>query len=221
MTSSISSISRSRFWLAIAALVIVMTASSLASAGSRKRVVVLDFDGPKAEKFHDDIVKLLKKSHTVVATDKWNGTADELDAAKVTEKNVKKVAKKLKIDDIVTGKIEKRRDKYIIRLKLRAGTSGELVGNTIDTKADGPRLDGKAQSDLKDELIGQIDNLEANHGGGGDDDEADKPSKKKKPATMTPTRTPTASPPRRSTATTTVTTRTSTRRSRRSRRTTT
>jgi len=167
---------RSRFWLAVAALVVW---SSLAYAGSRKRVVVLDFDGPKAEKFHDDIVKLLKKSHTVVATDKWNGTADELDAAKVTEKNVKKVAKKLKIDGIVTGKIEKRRDEYIIRLKLRAGTSGELVGNSIDTKADGPRLDGKAQSDLKDELIGQIDDLEANHGGGGDDDEADKPSKKK------------------------------------------
>jgi hypothetical protein len=176
MTSSRSSTSISKFWLAIAALVVW---SSLAYAG-RKRVVVLDFEGPKAEKFHDDIVKLLKRSHTVIATDKWNGTADELDAAKITEKNVKKVAKKLKIDGIVTGKIEKRRDEYIIRLKLRAGTSGELVGNSIDTKADGPRLDGKAQGDLKDELIGQIDDLESNHGGGGDDDEADKPSRHKK-----------------------------------------
>lgn len=172
MTSSRSSISRSKFWL-VAALVVW---SSLAYAG-RKRVVVLDFEGPKAEKFHDDIVKLLKRGHTVIPTDKWNGTADELDAAKVTEKNVKKVAKKLKVDGIVTGKIEKRRDEYIIRLKLRAGTSGELVGNSIDTKADGPRLDGRAQGDLKDELIGQIDDLESNHGGGGDDDEADKPSK--------------------------------------------
>lgn len=180
MTSSISSISTSRFVLVVAALLVW---SSVAVAG-RKRVVVLDFEGPKAEKFHDDLVKLLKKSHTVISTEKWNGAAEELDAAKVTEKNVKKVAKKLKVDGVISGKIEKRRDEYIIRLKLRAGTSGELVGNSIDTKAEGPRLDGKAQGDLKDELIGQIDELDSNKGGGGDDDDdADsKPSKKKKHA---------------------------------------
>jgi hypothetical protein len=177
MTSSRSSILRSRFVVAVATLVMLV---GVANAG-RKRVVVLDFDGPKAEKFHDDLVKLLKKSHTVLATDKWNGAAEELDATKPTEKNIKKVAKKLKVDGVITGKIEKRRDEYIIRLKLHAGTTGELVGNSIDTKAEGPRLDGRAQSELKDELIGQIDELDANHGGGGDDDEvADKPSKKKK-----------------------------------------
>ncbi|HSN27455.1 MAG TPA: hypothetical protein VLT45_14270 [Kofleriaceae bacterium] len=180
MTSSTSSISRSsRFLLVVAALLIW---SSVAVAG-RKRVVVLDFEGPKAEKFHDDLVRLLKKHHTVISTEKWNGAAEELDAAKVTEKNVKKVAKKLKIDGVISGKIEKRRDEYIIRLKLRAGTSGELVGNSIDTKAEGPRLDGKAQSDLKDELIGQIDELDSNRGGGGDDDEeADSKASKKKHA---------------------------------------
>jgi hypothetical protein len=178
MTSSTSS---NRILVALATLLLLtLTLTGVADAG-RKRIVVLDFEGPKAEKFHDDLVKLLKKSHTVVSTDKWNGTADELDAGKVTEKNVKKVAKKLKIDGVVSGKIEKRRDEYIIRLKLRAGASGEIIGNSIDTKADGPRLDGKASTDIKDELIGQIDELEANHGGGGDDDDsADKPSKKKK-----------------------------------------
>ncbi|HTR52616.1 MAG TPA: hypothetical protein VMJ10_18000 [Kofleriaceae bacterium] len=155
--------------------------ASVAYAGGRKRIVVLEFEGPHAEKFHDDLVKLLKKSNTVVPTDKWNGTAEELDAATVTEKNVKKVAKKLKIDGVVTGKIEKRRDEYIVRLKLRAGTSGEIVGNPVDTKADGPHLDGKAARDIKDELVGAIDELEANHGGGGDDDdEADDSSSKKK-----------------------------------------
>ena len=175
-----TSLKSSRYFLVVAALLVW---SSVAVAG-RKRVVVLDFEGPKAEKFHDDLVKLLKKSHTVISTEKWNGAAEELDAAKVTEKNVKKVAKKLKVDGVISGKIEKRRDEYIIRLKLRAGTSGELVGNSIDTKAEGPRLDGKAQGDLKDELIGQIDDLDSNKGGGGDDeDDADsKPSKKKKHA---------------------------------------
>ena len=177
MTSSRSMALRNRVLVALAMLVLL---AGVANAG-RKRVVVLEFDGPKAEKFHDDLVKLLKKHHTVISTDKWNGSAEELDASKPTDKNIKKVAKKLKIDGVITGKIEKRRDEYIIRLKLHAGTTGEPVGNGIDTKADGPRLDGHAQSDLKDELIGRIDELEANHGGGDDDEDvADKPSKKKK-----------------------------------------
>ena len=138
----------------------------------RKRVCVLDFEGPKAEKFHEDLVKLLKKqNHTVVSVDKWNAKAEELDAGKVTEKNVKKVAKKLKVDGVVIGKIEKRRDEYIIRLKLRSGTTGELVGNPMQTKADGPRLDGQAQRDIKDELVGAIDELESNHSGGDDEED--------------------------------------------------
>ncbi len=163
-------------WLAFA--ITLLVGLGIANAGGRKRVVVLDFDGPKAEQFHDDIVKLIKKSHTVVATDKWNGAAEELDATKVTEKNVKKVAKKLKIDGIITGKIEKRRDDYLIHLKLRSGSTGELVGNRIDTKADDAHVDGKAAREIKDELVGAIDELEANHGGGGDEEETPKKSKK-------------------------------------------
>jgi hypothetical protein len=142
--------------------------------------VVLDFDGPKAEKFHEDVVKLIKKSHTVVSTEKWIAAAEELDAGKVTEKNVKKIAKKLKLDGVITGKIDKRRDEYIIKLKLRSGTSGEILGNTVQTKADGPRLDGQAQRDIKDELVAQIDELESNRSGGGSDEaDEDKPKKKK------------------------------------------
>ena len=185
MTSSKSRASTSS-WLAsvVAVLGVLLLVPALAQAGGRKRVVVLEFEGPKAEKFHDDLVKLVKKSHTVVSLDKWNGTAEELDASKANEKNFKKVAKKLKVDAIIQGKIDKRRDEYIIKLKLREGKTGELVGEGIDTKAEGPRIDGKAQQDLKDELIDAISNVDANRasGGGGDDDEEeeeDKPAKKK------------------------------------------
>ncbi|TMQ06200.1 MAG: hypothetical protein E6J90_47025, partial [Deltaproteobacteria bacterium] len=151
---------------------------TVAHADGRKRVVVLDFEGPRSEKFHEDLVKLIKKTHTVVPTEKWNGAADQLGAGAVSDRNVKKVARKLKIDAIVEGKVEKRRDEFILRLKLRAGRSGELIGDSIDTKAEGPRIDGRAQRDLKDELIGAIDNVETNHLSG-DDDEDDRPAPKK------------------------------------------
>jgi hypothetical protein len=156
---------------ALAVLALLFLWVGTADAG-RKRIVVLDLDGPNAEKFHEDLVKLLKKHHTVVNVEKWNKKAEELDASKVTEKNVKKIAKKLKIDGVVYGKIEKRRDEYIIRLKLRSGTTGEILGNSVQTKADGPRLDGQAQRDIKDELVGAIDELESNRDGG-DDEEGD------------------------------------------------
>ncbi|HMG55134.1 MAG TPA: hypothetical protein VK601_16675 [Kofleriaceae bacterium] len=151
----------------------------MAEAG-RKRVVVLDFEGPKGDKFHEDLVRLIKKTHTVVPTDKWNGAAEQLAAAAVSDKNVKKVAHKLKIDAIVEGRIEKRRDEFIIRLKLRAGRSGELIGDSIDTKAEGPRIDGRAQRDLKDELVGAIDNVESNHASGEADDDEPLAKKTKK-----------------------------------------
>jgi hypothetical protein len=182
MRNSRSIASRSRLLaIAIAAACAVLGAHGVADAGGRKRVVVLDFEGPKGDKFHDDLVKLIKKTHTVVPTDKWNGAAEQLDANTLSEKNVKKVARKLKVDAIVEGKVEKRRDEFILRIKLRAGRSGEQVGDTIDTKAEGPRIDGRAQRDLKDELVGAIDNVASNHDGSADAED-DPPARKSKKA---------------------------------------
>lgn len=165
--SSTSSISISKA-LAVLAVLLLWVGSAHAD---RKRIVVLEFDGPEAEKLHASVVKLLKKSHTVISVDKWNAKAEELDATKVTEKNVKKVARKLKLDGVVTGKVDKRRDEYIIKLKLRSGTTGEILGNSVQTKSDGSKLDAQAQRDIKDELVTAIDGLESNRDGGGDEEE--------------------------------------------------
>ncbi len=174
--------SRSNRWLIILGLLagwLVLPAA--ASAGARKRVVVLELEGPKAEKFHADLVKLIKKNHTIIPIDKWNGTAEELGAAGGTEKDIKKVAKKLKIDAVISGKVEKRRDEYILQLKVREGKTGAAVGGRIDVKAEGPRIDGQASTDLKDELLPAIDSIGSNRDGGdaeAEDEEA-KPAKKK------------------------------------------
>ncbi|MBA3391369.1 MAG: hypothetical protein H0T89_01940 [Deltaproteobacteria bacterium] len=171
MTSSKSSSWRRRVALVTFVLLGVLLGTSGVADAGRKRLVVLEFDGDKAEKFHGDLVKFLKKSHTVITTEKWNTAADELGASKVTDKNVKKVAKKLKIDGVISGTVEKRRDEYILRIKLRAGGSGALVGSQVNIKADGPKLDSGAQSDLKDELFDSIDSLESNRGGGDEEEE--------------------------------------------------
>ena len=172
--------------LVIVALVGLGAASGVAEAG-RRRVVVLDIDGPKGDKFQEDLVRLIKKTHTVVPVDKWNSAAEELGANGSSESALKKVAKKLKIDAIVEGRVEKRRDQYLLHLKVHEGKSGAVVGQPIDTKADGAHLDGSAQKDIQDELVGVIDTVSANRGGGGDDEGDDHPVGKpgkagKKPA---------------------------------------
>lgn len=146
--------------------------TGFAEAGGRKRIIVLDFEGPKADRFHDDIVAVIKKNnHTVVSSDKWTEAADKLGVTKVNSKSVKKVAHKLKIDGVITGKVEERDGSYIIQIKLREGKSGAQVGDRIDTKSDSPKLDSKAKRDIADELIAAIETLEENHGG--DDDGGD------------------------------------------------
>lgn len=189
MTSSRSRTSRSSsIVLALVAFVAWFAlVPSVAEAG-RKRVVVFELEGPKAQKFHSDLVKLIKKTHTVVPLDKWNSTAEELDATGTSEKDIKKVAKKLKIDAIVFGKIDKRRDEYLIKLQVRAGATGKLLRNRFDTKSEGPRIDGEASSDLKDELVAAIAGMDKAKSGGddeeeeedsGDDEEADEEEEEK------------------------------------------
>lgn len=175
--------SKSNKWIAraIVAVVALVLGTGVATA-DRKRLVVLDFEGDDAAKIQTSFVKFLKKSHTVISMEKWDSAAGELGATKITEKNVKKVARKLKIDGVISGNVEKRRDEYIIRIKLRAGSSGAMVGNQVNAKTDAPKLSKQAKGDIRDELFGQIDDLESVRGGGEaeedtEEEEVEKPSK--------------------------------------------
>ena len=71
------------------ALIVALVLSSLVGVAhaERKRVVVLEFEGPRGEKFHEDLVRLLKKTQTVVSTNQGNNTAEQLDAATMLDKD--------------------------------------------------------------------------------------------------------------------------------------
>ena len=154
---------------AIAAFTFLAVAASSSAAWAGKRVVVLDFDGPQAESFHNDVERIVKKAFVLVPVGKWNKAAEANEIERLSEKNVKMLCKKVGVDGVVSGKIEKRRDEYIVRLKLRECSSGEMVGNPIDVKATGPRLDGGASRSIREEL-GDAINAIASGGGGSDDD---------------------------------------------------
>jgi hypothetical protein len=140
-------------------------------AEARRRLVVLELQGDRAEDFQDELVAFLKKKHSVVPTKKWVEAAEDLSATKVTDRNVKKVATKLSIDGLITGTVEKRGSRYYIRLTLRAGTDGKTV-TTTELVERAPRFSAEGRATLSDELLGAIDELES-AGDDGGDDEAD------------------------------------------------
>jgi len=159
MMNSRSRATRNKLLGVVVAVVVLVVGFAGVAQADRKRVVVLDLEGPKAGRFHDELVRLLKKSHTVVTTDAWNGTAAQLGAASASERDLRKVAKQLKVDAIVAGVVERRRDQFILRLTLRDGKTGAQIGNGINAQAEGPRLDGQAEREIRDELVDVIEGL--------------------------------------------------------------
>jgi hypothetical protein len=148
------------------ALLVVLFAPGLAEA--RRRLVVLEFTGPKASDFQADVEKMLKKGNSLVPAKKWDAAAEKLGATKVNEKNVKKVAKKLSVDGVIVGRVEKRGSRYILHLQLREGRSGKTVAAPdIVERDEGLSVDGR--DTIKQELLPIIDDLPA--AGGEDEDE--------------------------------------------------
>jgi hypothetical protein len=172
MTTSRSTGSPSKVRAGLAALTALLVAAWIlllpSVAEARRRVVVLDFDGEKGDEFREDLEKFLKKNHSVVPRKKWDSTAEDLEATKVNERNIKKVARKLSVDGVITGKIEKRSSRYYVRVQLRDGTSGKSV-STIELVERGPKFSADGKGTLTDELLTAIDELES----AGDDDDGD------------------------------------------------
>lgn len=165
MMTSTSSTSKSRL---LALLVVLLWAGGAFAGG--KKIVVLEFKGPDADKFREEVVKLVDKDNKIVNTEKWNGAAEEADAKKFNTKSIKKVAKKVKVDGVVWGKVEKDGDTYTLKLKLRAGKTGEMIGDEIEVTTDGAKLRGKAKRQVREGLLPGIDGLEE-VGGGKEQDE--------------------------------------------------
>jgi hypothetical protein len=161
---SASSVARLAVWLVLAAVLVAWPAE----AEARKRVAVLPFAGPKAEKFQADFEKVVKRRHSVVAAAKWDQTADKLGATDVTDRDVKKVATALNVDAVIVGEVEKRGAKYYLHLELRAGATGKVL-HRPDIISRAARLDAEALDDVEAMVLPLLDKLRA--AGDGDEEE--------------------------------------------------
>ena len=159
-------------WQVVGLLVLGLVLGTRGTAAAGRRIVVLEFDGPKAERFRTDVEAAVKKGNTIVSLDKWNAKAEDLGATKVTARNIKKVAAKLEVDGVIVGEVEKRGPRYYLHLKLREGESGQFVAES-EVVVRTPKLGGDGAKVVKDELMPAIRELNTNSSGGDDEEEED------------------------------------------------
>ncbi len=137
-------------------------------AEAKRRIVVLDFSGPKAELFEAQVMGGIKKGGAGVAASKWTDAADELGATKMTAKNVAKIAAKLNVDGVVIGSVDRRGTRYFVHVRLRAGSNGENAAE-VELVARSGKLTSSDLDEVKEQIVGAFDNLDP-AGDSGDDD---------------------------------------------------
>ncbi|HUS66048.1 MAG TPA: hypothetical protein VMZ28_15955 [Kofleriaceae bacterium] len=132
-----------------------------ADAAKKKKVVVLDFKGPKAAPVQKKVVLLIKKMATIVTQAKFTATAKKVKGFKANAAGVAKVAKKLKAHAVVSGKVTKKKAKYKLTIQVREGRSGDYVGDDIVVTMKGGKLTKAHEKKIARELKAIIDDLPA------------------------------------------------------------
>lgn len=162
MVSSRSNASASRALLLLAGLcafALALSAGSPAADAAKKKVVVLDFKGPKAAPVQKKVVALLKKTATVINQAKFTATSKKVKGFKANAAGVSKVAKKLKAHAVVSGKVTKKKAKYKLTIQVREGRSGDFVGDDIVVTMKGGKLSKAQEKKIARELKAAISDL--------------------------------------------------------------
>lgn len=142
-----------------AALTAVLCAPGIADA-AKKRVVVLDVEGARNQKLERSLADLVAEEARVIPSGKYRKLARKLRAAKLSPDHVAKVAARLEADGVLESLIIADAGRYVLRLRLREGTSGRTI-KKIAVRLRAPELSGKIEDDLADRLLEAIAGLPA------------------------------------------------------------
>jgi hypothetical protein len=122
------------------------------AAEAKKKLVVLDFKGPRAAKVQRAVVKLLRPIATLIGDKAFLQAAREVDGYSPDASGVSKVALRLKAHGVLTGKVQKRGSRYKLTVQLLEGKSGEVVGRAIVVALKRGRIDTAGRRKLAREI---------------------------------------------------------------------
>jgi hypothetical protein len=158
-----------RTLLIIAALAAGMCTPALA----RKRVVVLDVEGARNSKIERSLADLVGEQATVLPSTEYRKTARKLKATKLSPEQVARVAARMDADGVLESLIVADKGRYLLRLRLREGTSGRTI-KKIALHLRSPSLTGTMEDALAERLsaaIAGLPRLESIEEADGDADE--------------------------------------------------
>lgn len=142
---------RRRFLIALVALGLLVSGAGRASA-AKKRVALLDFTGPKAAKFQASVLKVLKKSAKVVSQKAFTKAAKKVKDFSMDADSVAKVAKRLELAGVVSGKVAKKKGKYKLTIKVREGQEGEFLEEVVTVSVKAAKLNKAQEKKVAREL---------------------------------------------------------------------
>lgn len=167
----------------LAAIAVFLTAWPLWAHAGKKRVVVLGFRGPKAARFEDSVVKVLKHSAHVIPARTYSRMKKKVHGYHPDAEGMSKVARKLRANGIISGRVSRHHGRYKLTISIRAGATGEEIGDPIVINVHGSRIRGSAERKLKRELraalrdlpsasarVARADTSSSDEGDAGDDD---------------------------------------------------
>jgi hypothetical protein len=162
LSSKSNALASSHLRRLIGLLVFTTVATVASSAGAaKKRVALFDFTGPKAAKFQAPVQKILKKSAKVVSQAAFNKASKKVKKYKKNAEGIAKVAKRLELDGVVTGKVSKKRGKYKLTIQIREAQSGEYLEESITVTSTAPRLTKAHEKKIARELKALLRELPA------------------------------------------------------------
>ncbi len=152
MTStSNASASKARLLGALIAFALALGALP-AAASAKKKVVIFDFSGPRASRFHAKVRALVKRRYTVVSDSRYAKMARRLRAKSPSKRNVVRVSRKLSVAGLVTGKVRRRHGRYELVLRVRSGVTGEFV-DSIKVRTRHATLSGSTLRKVREQLL--------------------------------------------------------------------
>lgn len=135
--------------------VLVALGPARSAHADAKRVVVLEFRGPGAARLHGAVTGLVNRGHDMVSPKAYWKAARRLDARRMRADDVRVVARQLKVDIVVEGKVVRRGSRSRLLLRMRDGATGEVF-KTYAVPLRTQRLDSRVRRSLGRKLVRDI-----------------------------------------------------------------
>jgi len=148
------------FHIAVTASALLSASAATASAKPR-RVVVLDFDGPRglADSGREEVVTLLGEQYDIVATKRWEDARAAAQQRAHGPQTWSRAAKKSGVDAVIEGWIQDEGRHKVLTVAVREAASGNEI-DTVSVKLSQKGLSPQNKQKLQTELDGVLEYIE-------------------------------------------------------------